>query len=280
MVETIQPNEGWNETYYDSGDYRQRFEHALAEASWADKAPLAGKLIDGRYHGLGVACFIEGGASGPRENARMILQRRTARIACRRLVRHRPGRRDHHGADRRRRARDPDGAHRDLHGSTNLLWEGFGSYGSRATVMGGCAVIDGGEAPAREVPRLSPPQRLGVATDQLQDRGRRRACAGRPHRATGRCRRRRPRRRRHVLQLQADLHLRHGGRARRRRSRHRPRRGAGLHRGRRRRPHHQSRDAARPGGRRRRPGPGQPCSGRTSPTTPTASSWSARSPTT
>ena len=29
-----------------------------------------------------------------------------------------------------------------VHGSTTLLKEGFGSYGSRATVMGGCAVID------------------------------------------------------------------------------------------------------------------------------------------
>ena len=30
---------------------------------------------------------------------------------------------------------------RVLHGSTNYLKEGFGSYGSRATVMGGSAVV-------------------------------------------------------------------------------------------------------------------------------------------
>ena len=36
---------------------------------------LNGKLIDGRYHGLGIACFIEGGGSGPRENARIVIER-------------------------------------------------------------------------------------------------------------------------------------------------------------------------------------------------------------
>src|SRR5258707_8759720 len=34
----------------------------------------SGRLIDGRYHGVGVACFIEGGGSGPREHARMAVE--------------------------------------------------------------------------------------------------------------------------------------------------------------------------------------------------------------
>ena len=38
------------------------------------EARLHGNLIDGRYHGLGIGCFIEGGASGPRENARMAFE--------------------------------------------------------------------------------------------------------------------------------------------------------------------------------------------------------------
>ena len=44
---------------------------ALAEAGWKDKIALNGKLVDGRYHGLGISCFIEGGGSGPRETARI-----------------------------------------------------------------------------------------------------------------------------------------------------------------------------------------------------------------
>ena len=75
LLDTIQPNEGWNETYYDSGDYAEAFDLALKEAKWTEKAHLQGKLVDGRYHGLGVACFVEGGASGPRENARMVLEK-------------------------------------------------------------------------------------------------------------------------------------------------------------------------------------------------------------
>ena len=34
----------------------------------------AGKLIDGRYHGIAVGCFIEGGAAGPKESARIVLE--------------------------------------------------------------------------------------------------------------------------------------------------------------------------------------------------------------
>ena len=34
----------------------------------------SGRLIDGRYHGLGIGCYIEGGASGPRESARLVLE--------------------------------------------------------------------------------------------------------------------------------------------------------------------------------------------------------------
>src|SRR5262249_23036627 len=33
-----------------------------------------GKLIEGRYHGLAVGCFIEGGAAGPKESARIVLE--------------------------------------------------------------------------------------------------------------------------------------------------------------------------------------------------------------
>ena len=51
------------------------FDRCLAEARWSEKAQLQGKLIDGRYHGLGIACFIEGGGSGPRENARIAVER-------------------------------------------------------------------------------------------------------------------------------------------------------------------------------------------------------------
>src|SRR5207249_7301950 len=39
-----------------------------------EKRALQGREIDGRYHGLAVACFIEGGGAGPKETARLDLE--------------------------------------------------------------------------------------------------------------------------------------------------------------------------------------------------------------
>jgi carbon-monoxide dehydrogenase large subunit len=69
-----QPNDGFGETACDSGDYTTTFDRCVAQSRWADKAHLDGRLADGRYHGLGIACFIEGGGSGPRENARIVAE--------------------------------------------------------------------------------------------------------------------------------------------------------------------------------------------------------------
>lgn len=166
-LETIQPNEGWNETYLDSGDYRACFERAVMESKWEEKAHLQGKLVDGRYHGLGIACFVEGGASGPRENARMVLEADgtvsvyvgssaigqgletvMAQIAADALE-------------------VPIERVQVRHGSTTYLHEGFGSYGSRATVMGGCAVVAAAAALIEKF-RAAAAARLGIAADELR----------------------------------------------------------------------------------------------------------------
>jgi aerobic carbon-monoxide dehydrogenase large subunit len=138
---SLVPDDGFGETQCDSGDYRTAFDRCIVESAWEEKRGLAGKMIDGRFHGLGIACFIEGGASGPRENARMEtaadgsvdvyvgssaigqgLETVMAQIAADALE-------------------IPLERIRVLHGSTHYLREGFGSYGSRATVMGGSAIL-------------------------------------------------------------------------------------------------------------------------------------------
>jgi carbon-monoxide dehydrogenase large subunit len=130
-------------TETDTGDYRMTLDRCLAEIEWNKKAALQGKLIDARYHGLAVSCYIEGGASGPRENARMVLEADGtvsvyvgssavgqgietifAQIAADALEM---------PIDRIRGV---------FHGSTTHVREGFGSFSSRSTVMGGSAVID------------------------------------------------------------------------------------------------------------------------------------------
>src|SRR5262249_60929006 len=62
------------DTECDSGDYRETLEHCLTEFGWDEKRALQGREIDGRYHGMAVACFIEGGGAGPKETARLDLE--------------------------------------------------------------------------------------------------------------------------------------------------------------------------------------------------------------
>lgn len=131
------------ETAYDSGDYQAALDKCLEAFGWEEKAKLQGRLIDGRYHGVGVACFVESGGAGPRENVRMTLERDGhiavavgssvlgqgletvfAQIAADAMSL-------------------PMETFRVLHGSTTIVDEGFGTYHSRAVVMGGSAVLDG-----------------------------------------------------------------------------------------------------------------------------------------
>ncbi len=141
QIATITPFESRDE--YDSGDYHATLERCLAEIGWAQKSRLAGKLIDGRYHGLAVGCFIEGGAAGPKESARMVLEpdgsysvyvgsssigqgleTAFAQIAADALE---------VSMDRIRGV---------FHGSTSHVSDGYGAYHSRSVVMGGSAMLD------------------------------------------------------------------------------------------------------------------------------------------
>ena len=62
------------DTECDSGDYRETLERCLAEFGWEEKRALQGREIDRRFHGVAVACFIEGGGAGPKETARLDLE--------------------------------------------------------------------------------------------------------------------------------------------------------------------------------------------------------------
>jgi carbon-monoxide dehydrogenase large subunit len=69
------------DTECDSGDYGEALERCLAEFGWSEKRALQGWLIDGRYHGIAVACFIEGLAPGQRRR-RGLNSRLRARWQC------------------------------------------------------------------------------------------------------------------------------------------------------------------------------------------------------
>jgi carbon-monoxide dehydrogenase large subunit len=163
----VRPNDGFNDTACDSGDYAMTFDRCVTEAGWKDKIKLNGKLIDGRYHGLGIACFIEGGGSGPSETARITIEQDgsfavyvgssgvgqgvetiMAQIAADALE-------------------VPFEQVTLYHGSTTYLPEGYGSYGSRATVMGGNAIAQTAEALLYKI-RAAAGERFGVAAEAIK----------------------------------------------------------------------------------------------------------------
>ena len=155
-------------TSTDSGDYAMTLDRCLGEIGWAEKARFQGRLVEGRYHGLGVGCYIEGGASGPRENARLALEpdgrvavyvgssaigqgleTAFAQIAADALE---------WPIDRIRGV---------FHGSTAYVSEGFGSFSSRSTVLGGSAILDAA-ANLRAAVRVAGAARLGCAPEAAQ----------------------------------------------------------------------------------------------------------------
>jgi carbon-monoxide dehydrogenase large subunit len=139
----VEPSDLAAETECDSGDYAYVLERCLAEFAWDEKRKLQGRLINGRYHGVAVVCFIEGGGIGPKENARLELERDgtvTVYVGSAAVGQ---------GLETiiAQIAADSLGLTIDKirvrHGSTIYLDDGYGSFASRSTVLGGSAVFEG-----------------------------------------------------------------------------------------------------------------------------------------
>ncbi|MEZ0220189.1 xanthine dehydrogenase family protein molybdopterin-binding subunit [Tardiphaga sp. 1201_B9_N1_1] len=139
-IDGLVPYEG--PTSYDTGDYVEVFERALKEIGWHEKRHLQGKLVDGVRHGIGLGCFVESGGAGPKENAALTLEKDgslTVAVGSSVLGQ---GLETVLGQIASDTLSIPFDRIRVLHGSTTLLDEGFGTYHSRAVVMGGSAVLD------------------------------------------------------------------------------------------------------------------------------------------
>jgi carbon-monoxide dehydrogenase large subunit len=169
QVATIAPFDSKDEL--DSGDYAATLERCLTEIGWADRTKLQGQCIDGRYRGLAIGCFIEGGAAGPKESARLVLERDgtvTVYIGSSGVGQGLETAFAQIAADAMEMPMDR--INRVLHGSTAYVSDGYGSYHSRSIVMGGSAVLDAA-AKLREAMRAQAARRLncGVAEVVLAD---------------------------------------------------------------------------------------------------------------
>lgn len=128
-------------TELDSGDYHAVFDLCMKEFNWAEKSKLSGKLIDGYYHGFAVGSFIEGGAAGPKEDARLVLE--TDGLLSVYLGSSSVGQgletiMAQIAADAIEFPYEKITVH---HGSTSYVKDGYGAYHSRSTVMGGSAIL-------------------------------------------------------------------------------------------------------------------------------------------
>jgi carbon-monoxide dehydrogenase large subunit len=124
---------------YDAGDFHSAFRQALAAARHAS-LPRDGALIEGRLHGLGVACFTESSGAGPAESARLVARADGLYDIYSGVTTMGQG----HETVFAQIAADELGAapaaFRVFHGSTSHVEQGWGTYHSRAVVVGGSAV--------------------------------------------------------------------------------------------------------------------------------------------
>jgi carbon-monoxide dehydrogenase large subunit len=164
-IATITPYE--SKDAFDSGDYQVTLARCLDEIGWAAKSELQGRLIEGRYHGLGVGCFIEGGAAGPKESARLVLETDgtfTVYVGSSAVGQ---------GIETVFAQIAADALEIPIaringvfHGSTSCVSDGYGAYHSRSVVMGGSAILAAATG-LREMIRAQAATRLQCAPGDI-----------------------------------------------------------------------------------------------------------------
>ena len=155
------------DTECDSGDYGEALERCLAEFGWEEKRALQGRLIDGRYHGLAVACFIEGAGAGPKETARLELEADgsvAVYVGSAAVGQGLETVMSQIAADTLDIELDQV---RVLHGSTPYLNEGYGAFASRSTVLGGSAVFEAAKLLLEQI-RAAAATRLGGSIGEIE----------------------------------------------------------------------------------------------------------------
>jgi carbon-monoxide dehydrogenase large subunit len=154
------------QTELDNGDYALVMERCLQEFGWEDKKKLQGQLVDGRYHGIAIGNFVEGGAGGQSENARMTIDADGGVAVCVGSTALGQGLQTVMSQIAADALSLPIERIRLAHGSTTLLSEGVGSFHSRATVMGGSAILLAAEALFSMI-RVDAAERLGGRPEDI-----------------------------------------------------------------------------------------------------------------
>ena len=161
------PTVGKTSSATDSGNYEQTLDRCLSEFDWVKKSELQGRLIEGKYHGIAIGCYVESAGSG-REAVRIRLERDgTLSVATGSSA-------IGQGIETvfAQMAGDALGLPLDkirdvAHGSTDLVRDGVGSFSSRSIVMGGSALLDAASKLKAEIVRLAA-DRLQCSPDAIE----------------------------------------------------------------------------------------------------------------
>ena len=124
----------------DSGNYPLALQRALEQIDYDTLRPLQGMYREGKYHGVGVGCFVKSTGLGPYEGARIVIGSANQVTVYLGITTLGQG----HETTMAQICADSLGVPVDSisirHGSTDLMPFGVGTFGSRGTVMAGSAI--------------------------------------------------------------------------------------------------------------------------------------------
>jgi carbon-monoxide dehydrogenase large subunit len=156
-------------TVFDSGNYPAALRRALDHIEYGRLKSLQGVYEGGKYHGVGIGCFVKNTGQGPFEGARVVVNGANniaVYLGISSLGQGHETTMAQICADSLRVAIDSITV---LHGSTDLMPFGVGTFGSRGTVMAGNAVHLACQK-LRDKALATAGRHLGIDTDRLEFR--------------------------------------------------------------------------------------------------------------
>jgi carbon-monoxide dehydrogenase large subunit len=124
---------------YDGGDYASAFARALEASAYAINAKDNGTLVDGKRRGIGIGCFVESSGAGPSETARVVVTAPDRVALYTGCASSGQGHETWMAQIVAEELALPLEAITVFHGTTSYVEGGFGTYHSRAVVVGGSA---------------------------------------------------------------------------------------------------------------------------------------------
>ncbi len=154
---------------YDSGDYASALGRALEASDYATLVKDNGTLVDGKLRGIGLGCFVESSGAGPSETARVVMKGPGAVEVYTGCASSGQGSEAWMAQIVADELAVPLEWITVFHGTTSFVDEGYGTYHSRAVVVGGSAAKAAAATLAAQVVTLAA-TRTGIDAEALQYR--------------------------------------------------------------------------------------------------------------